>query len=373
MKRRRTRGCGSLYLRGRTWWIAYTVDRELVRESTGLVGRELKDDAEQVLRDKLSEVARGLRPTGQRPTLATLAELVRADYKANERRSTGRLEASLSHLEEYFGAGALASSITVDRVTAYVAARKAAKAENATINRELAALRRGFRLAVKAQRLEARPLFSLLAENNARKGFLEPGQFAELARRLPGDLRGLVEVAYITGWRIVSELLTRQWRHVDFNGAGWLRLEPGETKNQDGRMFPFTPRLRAILEGQQRAAAAAEKKLGRVIPWVFHRNGAAISRHALREAWESARAAAGLPGKLLHDFRRTAVRNLERAGVPRSSAMKMVGHKTESIYRRYAIVDEAMLQEAAARLAVLHTSFTSGRRRNRLSGAGGGS
>ena len=61
-----------------------------------------------------------------------------------------------------------------------------------------------------------------------------------------------------------------------------------------------------------------------------------------------------MPGRIPHDFRRTAVRNLERAGVPRSAAMAMVGHKTESIYRRYAIMDEAMLKEGAAKLAALH-------------------
>ncbi len=69
------------------------------------------------------------------------------------------------------------------------------------------------------------------------------------------------------------------------------------------------------------------------------------------KAWRKACRAAGLAGKIPHDFRRTAVRNLERAGVPRSTAMAMVGHKTEAIYRRYAIVDEAMLHEGGALLA----------------------
>ena len=69
-----------------------------------------------------------------------------------------------------------------------------------------------------------------------------------------------------------------------------------------------------------------------------------------RKAWETACEKAGHPGKLFHDFRRSAVRTLERSGVPRSTAMAMVGHKTESIYRRYAIVDEQMHREAAAKL-----------------------
>jgi integrase len=62
-----------------------------------------------------------------------------------------------------------------------------------------------------------------------------------------------------------------------------------------------------------------------------------------------------MPEKVVHDFRRTAVRNLERAGIPRSVAMQMVGHKTEAMYRRYAIVSEADLQDGARRLAMLHT------------------
>ncbi len=62
-----------------------------------------------------------------------------------------------------------------------------------------------------------------------------------------------------------------------------------------------------------------------------------------------------LPGRLLHDFRRTAVRNLERSGVSRSAAMAMVGHETESIYRRYAIVDETALREAGQKLAALES------------------
>ena len=81
---------------------------------------------------------------------------------------------------------------------------------------------------------------------------------------------------------------------------------------------------------------------------VFHRDGERIRN--FRRAWLSACQAAGVPGRILHDFRRTAVRNLERAGVPRSAAMAMVGHKTESIYRRYAIVDAGTLRDAASKI-----------------------
>jgi len=111
--------------------------------------------------------------------------------------------------------------------------------------------------------------------------------------------------------------------------------------------------VRLVLAGAPaRAHPAIEKATRTIIPWLFHRSGRPIK--SFRRAWLTACTAAGLSGRIPHDFRRTAVRNLERAGVPRSTAMKMVGHKTESIYRRYAIVDEAMLKEGAAKLQTLH-------------------
>jgi integrase len=82
---------------------------------------------------------------------------------------------------------------------------------------------------------------------------------------------------------------------------------------------------------------------------VFHRNGRPIK--SLRRAWKTACEDAGRPGLLRHDLRRSAVRNLERAGISRSVAMKLTGHKTEVVYRRYAIVAEGDLREAGTKLA----------------------
>jgi integrase len=250
-----------------------------------------------------------------------------------------------------FFAGWRAQAISTDRVLAYVRHRQQQQAANATINRELAALKRMFRLGERAGRIVRRPFIDLLQEHNARTGFFERAECDAVLAQLPDDLQPVFAVAYLTGWRVKSELLTRQWAHVDFQ-SGWLRLEPGETENAEGRQFPLTPSLRAVLERQRARTVAIEKATRTIIPWLFHRSGRPIK--SFRRAWVTACTAAGLSGRIPHDFRRTAVRNLERAGVPRSTAMKMVGHKTESIYRRYAIVDEAMLKEGAAKLQTLH-------------------
>ena len=125
-----------------------------------------------------------------------------------------------------------------------------------------------------------------------------------------------------------------------------VRLNPGETKNGRGRTFMLTTDLRRILTTQI-ASLAALKQRGIVSGWVFHRADGTQIRD-MRKRWKTACEAAGYPYALFHDFRRSAVRTLERSGVPRSTSMSMVGHETESIYRRYTIQDEVMLREGAA-------------------------
>lgn len=193
----------------------------------------------------------------------------------------------------------------------------------------------------------------MLDEHNVRQGFYEEDEFQALRASLPDDLTAVFETAYITGWRMKSEILTRQKCHLDLK-AGWLRLEPGETKNKKGRMFPLVPRLRAVLEWQLERTKRVEQATGQIIPWLFHRNGQPIK--SFRRAYLTACKRAGLANRIPHDFRRTAIRNLERSGIPRSAAMAMVGHLTESVYRRYAIVDERMLNDAGTKLQALYNS-----------------
>jgi len=161
-------------------------------------------------------------------------------------------------------------------------------------------------------------------------------------------LRNIAEFEYVTGWRIDTEVLPLLWRQVDF-AAGEVRIDdPRSTKNEQARVFPFTRELRRTLEAQRKLTEGLDSL------YVFcHlagvRKGKRISYSGFYKAWQRAVRSAGV-ARVPHDFRRTAIRNVERDGVPRSVAMAMVGQKTEEVYRRYAIVDEAMIREAAVKM-----------------------
>jgi integrase len=350
-----------------TWWIVYWVHGRRIAENAHSSNRA---DAVRLLKKRTGDAGAG-KPVGpelDRTNLDELLAMVEADYRANSRRSIDRVQQAANHLRAFFQGERKARDITSDRITAYAARRLEDSAKSATVNYEMAVLRRAFRLGVRAGKVGIRPEFSMLHVDNARQGFFEPEQYRAVVTHLPDYLKPVAQAAYVTGWRTKSELLTRQWRHVDLT-SGWLRLDPGETKNGEGRMFPLTPDLQAVLEGQRDRIREIEKTTGQIIPWVFiHDDGTRI--HDFRGAWAKACRSAGVPGRLVHDFRRTAVRNLERAGVPRSAAMKLTGHKTEAVYRRYAITDSVMLQEAAVKLAVLHAAEAgSGSGENRKSTA----
>jgi integrase len=319
-----------------------------------------KTDAEKQLRKRLSAKDSGVSPDAAigRLTLKKATDDVLNDYKANGRRSLPEVRRKIElHLLPHFGERRRMTSITTADMRAFIAERqreeKAADgtitkrtASNAEINRELAALRRAFRLAVRGSRLVQCPYVPMLQERNTRRGFLEADQIAAICAALPEEIRPIVKFAYATGWRTASEVLPLEWRNIDWAGR-CVRLDAHTTKNGEARSFPLTTDIETILKGQ----LAEHERLtatGTICPFVFHRNGAQIV--TFRTAWKNACKAAGCPGKLIHDMRRSAVRTFERAGMPRSVAMSIVGHKTESIYRRYAIVDESMQREAAARL-----------------------
>jgi integrase len=190
----------------------------------------------------------------------------------------------------------------------------------------------------------------MLAEHNVRTGFFEREQFEAVSKHLPADLRPLMAFGFFTGWRIPSEAVPLTWAQVD-EKAEVIRLDVGTTKNAEGRTFPYgvLPELKAIVTAQATRRDTFKAK-GVICPWVFQRDdGRRVARFS--EEWREACRLAGAPGRIPHDFRRTAVRNLVRAGVSEKVAMMLTGHKTRSVFDRYDIVNEADLRAAIGRLA----------------------
>jgi integrase len=156
---------------------------------------------------------------------------------------------------------------------------------------------------------------------------------------LPDYLKDPVTFLYLSGWR-VSEMRLLEWRDVDLTG-NVVRLRPEISKNKDGRVLPLHDELLDVI-GRAQAKRTLE------CPFVFHLKGKPVED--FRKAWKAACKEAQLGGLIVHDLRRTAVRNLVRAGVREGVAMSLTGHKTRSVFDRYNIVNEADLIEAAEKL-----------------------
>jgi len=365
---------GELKRRGQIWWIRYYKNGRRHEESSGSTK---EGEAKSLLRLREGDIERGVAVTpkvGRIRFDEAVADVLN-DYRTNRKRSLDDVERRIEkHLKPFFGNRRMVSVTTAD-IREYIASRQketsvARKAysftasdgtarhvpeqrrtivgvSNGEINRELTALKRMFNLAIQAGKLLQKPHIPLLKEDNVRVGFFERDQFLAVLARLPDPVQPAATFAYITGWRIDSEVLSLEWRQVDF-GAGEVRLDPGKTKNGEGRTFPMTRDLREVLEGQKAITENLQRQCKVVCPRVFHRSGRPIK--SFRVAFRTACAGAGCPGRVLHDFRRTAVRNLVRAGIPERVAMQMTGHKTRSVFERYNIVSAGDLREAGKRL-----------------------
>jgi integrase len=349
---------GEVRQRGNIWWIRYYRNGKRYEESSG---SDKKGVAIDLLKIREGDSARGLPVTPKigRLRFEEAAADVENDYRANGKRSLSHVKTrTTNHLTPFFG-GRRMTSITTADVRAYIASRQEAKASNAQINRELAILKRAFRLSLQAGKLLTMPYIPMLKESNARTGFFERKQFEAVRAALPPAMRPITTLAYHTGWRVPSEILPLEWARVD-RERHVIRLDVGSTKNAEARTFPYgdLPELHEMIEAQWIEAKRAEKERGIICPWVFHDDTGEsflgrgnACRDLFRTAWRKACIAAGCPGRIPHDFRRTAVRNLVRAGVPEKTAMQLTGHKTRCVFDRYDIVNEADLQSAVSRLA----------------------
>ena len=344
---------------GWIYWVRYYRNGKRFEESSGSTKKKTAID---LLKQREGDIAKGVpvSPHVGRYRFEEAAAAILADYRINDQRSVDTIERRIRlHLAPWFG-GRRMAALTPSDIRDFAVARQEAGASNGEINRELTVLKRMFSLAIEDNKLLYKPHIPMLRESNTRTGFFEPDQFAAVMAHLPDPLVPMIEFAYITGWRIDSEVKPLEWRQVDFAG-GEVRLDPHTTKNDEGRVFPLTDDLRALLEAQKARADRATRTCGHIVPWVFFREvarGRGGPKYpkpitAFTKAWKAAVKAAGCPGLVPHNLRRSAIRNMVRRGVPERVAMQLSGHKTRSVFERYNIVSEGDLRAAADQLAGL--------------------
>lgn len=337
----RSRGTGSIFKQPncKTWMIKYVAYGRTVRESTGSADW---GTAQKQLTQRLHEIDTGrfVAPESHRMTVSDLAGDFLRDYRINGKKSTAHAERRWKlHLEPFFGRCRV-GQVTNALIGRYIDHRMTESAKNASINRELAALKRMFRIGHQAQKISWLPPFPRrLAENNVRTGFVDDHQFATLtAAASELWLRAFLEIAYTYGWR-KRELLNLCVRQVDVLNRS-LRLDAGTTKNDDGREVTLPPTALTLLQECIRGKAANDH--------VFTRAGKPV--RDFRKAWETLTTAAGVPDLLLHDLRRSAARNLRNAGVPENVIMKIGGWRTRSVFERYSIIVQSDIQDAMGKL-----------------------
>jgi integrase len=326
--------------------------------------------ARVLLKEWLEKVGKGDVSVGHDPSqlrYSDLRNLYIRDYAEQGHKSLRKKSETgveyvdcLKHLDVFLGylqegdEGVKVSGIGPATRDAFVKQRQEEGAANATINRSLAALRRMFALAIERGSLKYAPKIKMLPEGEPRKGFLEIQDYdklytalgAEVVNKAKGTtsypyayIQPFLQIGFYTGMRL-GEIKNLRWSQVDLANEV-IRLEDEDVKNEEGREIPLIDGLPAMLEKIKRANPNAE--------YVFvGRDGDQVK--SFRKAWRKACEAAGLKGFLFHDLRRSAARNLIRAGVPRGVAMKITGHKTEEVFERYNITSTDDLHDAGTSL-----------------------
>lgn len=340
------RGLGRKYLRGRIWHVEYWHRGKPFYESTGSTDPRVADKLlKRRLGERMSGKFHGI--AQERVTYEHLKGYILDDYRKNDLRSISTLTARFGHLDAAF-AGARAVDITPAMLHGYQSARRAEGAEGGTVNRELACLRRMFSLAAKLEALTTVPVFpDQLEENAPRQGFYERAEVLAIREHLDADYQDVMDALYATGQR-KRAIVGLTWGEV-FWDSGEIRLDAARMKSKKVHVIPMGPDLQAVL--QRRLSA---RRLDPQLPLVFHHRGRAIGDW--RKSWAKACEAAGLSGKLLHDFRRTAARDLLHSGASEKEAMAQTGHANPSVFKRYAITKPAEQRAVVDRLAAFRAA-----------------
>ncbi len=356
-----TRGQGRVFQRTGSpfWCIAYYAHKEEQREvakhvRTGdkieLTAKNGQHEAERFLKHRLGEIAaekHGGRtfvgPKEERVTVGELLKGLENDYKLRDKWSA-KVASNVKPLRDHFGTWR-AVEVTSEAIGKYIEGLREEGYSNATVNRRTQLLGQAFKTAIRNKQISQQPFIPRLSEiGNERSGFFETSDFEAVVSHLPEYLQDFCRFGFVTGWRKGS-IESLRWSDVG-EDVIYLRAENSKTRKPD--TIPLEGDLGEIIE-RRRAAAILKGKDGetRFAEYVFHDKGEPVGD--FRKAWATACKLANVGHRLFHDFRRTASRNMIAAGVPQAVAMKITGHRTDSMFRRYAIVNEEQKREALAK------------------------
>jgi len=335
-------GDGGLYARGGVWYARLYYRGRLVRESLHTEDRTLAERRLVALR-RQRERGTYQDPATRRLTVNELLDDLLIHLEVRGAAGLAKACSTLKAVREDLGhvvARELETSAIERAQQSWLRQGKAP----ATVNRRLELLRQAYRLAGRRTppKVAASPHIPLLKVNNARQGFLSGAEIERLLEALSDpDIRDFVEWAGWTGMR-PGEIRQLTWTMVDLQ-ASTLHLDPRAAKTRKGRVIALEGPLWAIIQRR-----LARRRLG--VALVFHRESRGRVGQPVRDyrrAFAAAAKAAKLPAGLVpYDLRRSALRNMIRAGVDVTVAMKISGHRTRSTFDRYNIVDETDVREA---------------------------
>lgn len=357
--KRAMKGQGRIFQRGGVFWLDYYARGKRYRESARTQDEK---NAQKLLDHRLREVGADLigakpfvGPAEERVKVGQLLDALEGDYRLRG-KATPQFFSHVGAVRQAFG-HSRAIHLTEEAIDRHMASCLEQGTAPATVNRRLQLLGQAFRLAVRRKVLNFAPAIRRLPETgNARQGFFEDADFKAVVERLPDYLKGFARFAYLTGWR-KGEIASLGWADVDGKGRV-IRLRPEASKNGQGRVVALEGELWEIIERRRGGREVRTPAGGTLLAAdVFHLDGRPVGD--FRQAWQSACVGAGLGrfeeptkgkrtyrGPLFHDLRRTAVRNMVRAGVPERVAMQISGHRTRAIFDRYNITSERDLREA---------------------------
>jgi integrase len=362
------KGDGWVYLKqgaGRQprWYLGYYRDGREHREPAWVPDAKApqgrrpaasEEEASRILRATVRALDRGelVTPEKRRLTVGELLDALVTWMSNQGRRSADKMVSHLKPVRAFFG-HMRAVAVTSALVERYKAERLRTGKARATVNRELEGLRRAYSWGAKQKPPLVADVLSVefFREDNARQGFFERADFeALLAHVKDTDLRDFIEWGFWTGMR-AGEISKLTWAMLD-RETWTLRLHASAAKTGKGRVLVLGGPLLTIIERRLQARRLDS-------PLIFHRMAKGLPGQPVkdfRHAWAAACKAVGLPagrasGFTFHDLRRTAVRNLIRAGVDQAVAMRISGHETTSTFRRYNITSEDDLRSAVERVA----------------------